>query len=137
MWLSTSQSPTTSTGATCIKCNRSVFPYQPQPIRPTRSGFSLTAAKARDCKVANAVAPATLVFKNSRRNMTGALERVGVFVHFYVSRDYTRPHRAGNNRAEHKLPAGVINEIVQMEILTSVLIDHPQSPLIKLKEYAK
>ena len=34
---STSQSETTSTGATCMSRNRSHLPYQPQPMRPTRS----------------------------------------------------------------------------------------------------
>src|SRR3954463_8383654 len=33
---STSQSETTSTGATWIKRNRSALPYHPHPIRPTR-----------------------------------------------------------------------------------------------------
>ena len=38
-FLSTSHSETTSTGATWIRRNRSLLPYQPQPMRPTRLGF--------------------------------------------------------------------------------------------------
>ena len=37
---STSQSETTSTGATWIRRSRSHLPYQPVPIRPTRGAFS-------------------------------------------------------------------------------------------------
>jgi hypothetical protein len=33
--LSTSQSPTTAVGATCINLNKSLFPYHPVPIRAT------------------------------------------------------------------------------------------------------
>ncbi len=36
MFLSTSHNDTTSTGATWIRRNRSILPYQPQPMRPTR-----------------------------------------------------------------------------------------------------
>ena len=54
--LSTSQSDTTSTGATWIRRNRSALPYQPVPIRPTRRFFSLSnscanaGASAKSCR---------------------------------------------------------------------------------------
>ena len=44
MFLSTSQSETTSTGATWISRSRSDFPYQPHPMRPTRLRVSASCS---------------------------------------------------------------------------------------------
>ena len=85
MRLSTSHNPTTSTGATCIKCKRSVFPYQPQPMSPTRMDSSLTAANAPVWRTAIDAALPIPDFKNSRRCI--------IVLPLYPSRD-GKTHRA-------------------------------------------
>src|SRR5688500_15268535 len=69
MFLSGSQMETISTGATCTKRHKSLFPYQPAPINPTRLvlPFTISSASApNDGRAASAVAEAA-VFRKLRR----------------------------------------------------------------------
>src|SRR5262249_11448450 len=62
---STSHRETTSTGATWMSRSRSALPYQPQPMRPTRSFLSVSAAY----RLAADRAGAALAWRNFRRFM--------------------------------------------------------------------
>src|SRR5262245_55631351 len=68
IFLSTSHSDTTSTGATWISRNRSHLPYQPQPIRPTRLGLSSANSAAKPLEAVRA-SPAALAWRKWRRFM--------------------------------------------------------------------
>src|SRR3954454_14734955 len=73
IFLSTSHKETTSTGATWRSRSRSILPYQPEPISPTRfiAGAANAAAGAGSPALASTspleAAPA---WRNSRRFMT-------------------------------------------------------------------
>src|SRR6266702_2197085 len=58
MFLSGSQIETTSTGATWMSRQRSLFPYQPAPIRPTRLGLPLIMSRASAPSVGSAASAA-------------------------------------------------------------------------------
>src|SRR5689334_17043002 len=80
MRLSTSHKLTTSTGATCTSRSKSLLPYQPVPIRPTRGlRCANSSAYPRDFVPSAAVNANPLpACRNSRRFMDGLLEK-GVF----------------------------------------------------------
>src|SRR5260221_202727 len=69
MVLSGSQIETTSTGATWMSRHKSLFPYHPAPIKPTRLGFPFTTSSASAPQVGSAASAvaAVAVFKKSRR----------------------------------------------------------------------
>src|SRR5438876_6543313 len=66
--LSTSQMETISTGATWTSRHRSLLPYQPAPIRPTRFGFPLMIARA-SAPSAERATEAEAVWRKRRRLM--------------------------------------------------------------------
>src|SRR4051812_48274693 len=65
IFLSTSHSETTSTGATWMRRKRSHLPYQPQPIRPTRGGFM----PAKVVVLVDRASPAAPAWRKFRRSM--------------------------------------------------------------------
>ena len=101
IFLSTSQSETTSTGATWIRRNRSHLPYQPQPIRPTRGGFwPANGASAGDGRPGQAGGPgleecSTIHAHLSRRGCDSGTTRP----------DYTSPRIGSREGALRKMGA--------------------------------
>src|SRR5689334_6768384 len=92
MRLSTSHKLTTSTGATCTSRSKSLLPYQPVPIRPTRGLRCANSSTYPRDFVYSAVVNANPLpdCRNSRRFMDGLLEK------------WVRTRRAGGAR---KTPA--------------------------------
>src|SRR5882762_5119005 len=68
MCLSTSQMETISIGATWTNRQRSLLPYQPAPISPTRFGFPLTMSRA-PAPSAESATEAEAVWRKRRRLM--------------------------------------------------------------------
>src|SRR5687767_11551803 len=92
MFLSGSQIETISTGATWTRRQRSLFPYHPAPMRPTRLGLPLTrsaASRPQSGRAAMAATAAVLLRKARRfmlkeeSNVTGETsEFMGGSMHF-------------------------------------------------------
>src|SRR3954467_4443898 len=81
MRLSTSHSETTSTGATWIIRRRSVLPYHPVPISPTRLRVSANCpAYAGTCDSASATAPCLMKSRRFMSATSGSAHRLNTHV---------------------------------------------------------
>src|ERR1022692_3853737 len=82
MCLSTSQIETTSTGATWRSRHKSLLPYQPAPISPTRLGLPLTRSSASAPSEGNAARAASAEpdWRKRRRLMLKFALEVGAAV---------------------------------------------------------
>src|SRR5688500_6520880 len=93
MFLSGSAMATISTGATCTRRHKSLFPYQPAPIRATRLVLPLgmsNASAPKDGRAASAVAEAAVLRKLRRLilNAQPALEGESSMFSLGIRREY-------------------------------------------------
>src|SRR2546426_7201440 len=87
MCLSTSQIETISTGATWTKRQRSLLPYHPAPIKPTRFGFPFMMSRA-SAPNADKASVAPVVCRNRRRLMLKAETDAELFAFAFIGAQY-------------------------------------------------
>src|SRR5437899_778048 len=117
MCLSTSQMETISTGATWTRRQRSLLPYQPAPIRPTRLGFPLTMSRA-SAPSAEMATEAEAVWRKRRRLMLKGAAAGGALRSGFMGKDCAE---ARENAIPGRLPANHAN---RRELFTTDYTDN-------------